>query len=86
MTDERIIAYLNKIKENYPDDEIEEVVDTSIKAITSQRRTQAELNKAIEKEKVAIDQFTEDFNHHLWIMRGLKIAKAITEGESYEKF
>lgn len=86
MTDERIIAYLNTLKNEYLDDEIKEVAETAIKAIKSKCRIQTELDKAIEKEKNVLSQFTNDFNHHLWIMRGLKVAKQIVEGEDYEKF
>lgn len=65
---------------------IGEAIDIAINSIKSKRKVLAELDKAIEKEKTTLDQFTDDFNHHLWIMRGLQIAKAITEGGKYEDF
>jgi hypothetical protein len=86
MTDERMITYLNAFKKNYSDGEIEEVIDAVIEAIRLKKKILSEIDKAIEKEKTTLDQFTDDFNHHLWIMRGLQIAKAIVEGEDYKNF
>lgn len=63
-----------------------EAIDIAIETIKSKRKVLVELDKAIEKEKTTLDQFTDDFNHHLWIVRGLKIAKKIIEGEDYEDF
>ena len=63
-----------------------EAIDSAIEAIKSKIRVEKELEKAIEKERTTLDQFTDDFNHHLWIMRGLQVAKKIMEGESYEDF
>lgn len=65
---------------------IGEAIDIAIESIKSKRKVLAELDKAIEKEKTTLDQFTDDFNHHLWIMRGLQIAKAIVDGEDYKNF
>lgn len=63
-----------------------EAIDIAIEAIKSKRKVLVELDKAIEKEKTTLDQFTDDFNHHLWIMRGLQVAKAIIEGKDYKDF
>ena len=63
-----------------------EAIDIAIESIKSKRKVLVELDKAIEKEKTTLDQFTDDFNHHLWVMRGLQIAKAIIEGKDYKDF
>jgi hypothetical protein len=58
----------------------------AIKIVKAKSKFMTEIDKAIEKEKEALDQFTDDFNYHLWIMRGLQVAKAIIEGKDYKDF
>ena len=86
MTKERMIVYLNTCKNKYPEDEMEEVINTAIEAINSKYIIVNKLVKAIEREKMELHKFSDDFNHHLWIMRGLQIAKRIVEGDNYEDF
>lgn len=88
MSDNKVVKILKSVKEDYviPIDGLGEAVDTAIETIKAKNRFMAEIDKAIEKEKEALDQFTDDFNHHLWVMRGLQVAKKIMEGESYEQF
>lgn len=88
MSDNKVVKILKSVKEDYviPIDGLGEAVDMAVEAIKAKNRFMAEIDKAIEKEKEALDQFADDFNHHLWVMRGLQVAKKIMEGESYEQF
>ena len=94
MTDNQVIEVLKSLKDDYviPKDGVREAVDKAITSILSQQRIMKELDKGIEAEMVLLDeatkydQFSDTFNHHLWIMRGLKIARAIIEGKKYEDF
>lgn len=85
MEGKEIIETLYSVRQDYSDG-IRETIDSAIEVIKSKIRAEKELEKAIEKERTTLDQFTDDFNHHLWIMRGLQVAKKIMEGESYEDF
>ena len=85
MEEKKTIEILYSVRQDYSD-EVKEVIDSAIEVIKSKIRAEKELEKAIEKERTTLDQFTDDFNHHLWIMRGLQVAKKIMGGESYEKF
>lgn len=85
MEGKEIIETLYSVKQDYSDG-VKEVIDSAIEIIKSKIRTEKELEKAIEKERTTLDKFTDDFNHHLWIMRGLQVAKKIMGGESYEDF
>ena len=85
MEEKKIIEILYSVRQDYSDG-VREVIDSAIEVIKSKIRAEKELEKAIEKERTTLDQFTDDFNHHLWIMRGLQVAKKIMEGEDYEKF
>ena len=85
MEEKKTIEILYSVRQDYSD-EIREVIDSAIEVIKSKIRAEKELEKAIEKERITLDQFTDDFNHHLWIMRGLQVAKKIMGGESYEDF
>lgn len=85
MEEKKIIEILYSVRQDYSDG-VREVIDSAIEVIKSKIRAEKELEKAIEKERITLDQFTDDFNHHLWIMRGLQVAKKIMEGEDYEKF
>lgn len=86
MSDKRIIDSLEIIKVGLDIESEQEVMTEAIKIVKAKSKFMTEINKAIEKEKEALDQFTDDFNHHLWIMRGLQIAKAIIDGEDYKNF
>lgn len=86
MSDKRIIDSLKIIKVGLDIESEQEVMTEAIKIVKAKSKFMTEINKAIEKEKEALDQFTDDFNHHLWIMRGLQIAKAIIDGEDYKNF
>lgn len=86
MSDKRIIDSLEIIKVGLDIESEQEVMTEVIKIVKAKSKFMTEIDKAIEKEKEALDQFTDDFNHHLWIMRGLQIAKAIVEGEDYKNF
>lgn len=85
MEEKKIIEILYSVRQDYSDG-VREAIDSAIEVIKSKIRAEKELEKAIEKERITLDQFTDDFNHHLWIMRGLQVAKKIMEGEDYEKF
>ena len=85
MEGKEIIETLYSVKQDYSDG-IKEVIDSAIEIIKSKIKAEKELEKAIEKERTTLDKFTDDFNHHLWIMRGLQVAKKIMGGESYEDF
>lgn len=85
MEGKEIIETLYSVKQDCSDG-AKEVIDSAIEIIKSKTRTEKELEKAIEKERTTLDKFTDDFNHHLWIMRGLQVAKKIMEGKSYEDF
>lgn len=85
MEEKKIIEILYSVRQDYSDG-VREVIDSAIEVIKSKIRAEKELEKAIEKERTTLDQFTDDFNHHLWIMRGLQVAKKIMEGESCEDF
>ena len=85
MEEKKIIEILYSVRQDYSDG-VREVIDSAIEVIKSKIRAEKELEKAIEKERTTLDQFTDDFNHHLWIMRGLKVAKAIIEGNDYKDF
>lgn len=85
MEGKEIIETLYSVRQDYSDG-IRETIDSAIEVIKSKIRAEKELEKAIEKEKTTLDQFADDFNHHLWIMRGLQVAKKIMGGESYEDF
>ena len=85
MEEKKIIEILYSVRQDFSD-EVREVIDSAIEVIKSKIRAEKELEKAIEKERTTLDQFTDDFNHHLWIMRGLKVAKAIIEGNDYKDF
>ena len=85
MEEKKIIEILYSVRQDYSD-EVRKVIGSAIEVIKSKIRAEKELEKAIEKERTTLDQFTDDFNHHLWIMRGLQVAKKIMEGESYEDF
>ena len=85
MEGKEIIETLYSVKQDCSDG-AKEVIDSAIEIIKSKTRTEKELEKAIEKERTTLDKFTDDFNHHLWIMRGLQVAKKIMGGESYEDF
>ena len=86
MSDKRIIDSLEIIKIGLDIESEQEVMNEAIKIVKAKSKFMTEIDKAIEKEKETLDQFTDDFNHHLWIMRGLQIAKAIVEGEDYKNF
>ena len=86
MSDKRIIDSLEIIKVGLDIESEQEVMTEAIKIVKAKSKFMTEIDKAIEKEKEALDQFTDDFNHHLWIMRGLQIAKAIIEGKDYKDF
>ena len=86
MSDKRIIDSLEIIKIGLDIESEQEVMNEAIKIVKAKSKFMTEIDKAIEKEKEVLDQFTDDFNHHLWIMRGLQIAKAIVEGEDYKNF
>lgn len=86
MSDKRIIDSLEIIKVGLDIESEQEVMTEAIKIVKAKSKFMTEIDKAIEKEKEALDQFTDDFNHHLWIMRGLQIAKAIIDGEDYKNF
>lgn len=86
MSDKRIIDSLEIIKVGLDIESEQEVMNEAIKIVKAKSKFMTEIDKAIEKEKEALDQFTDDFNHHLWIMRGLQIAKAIIEGKDYKDF
>ena len=85
MEGKEIIETLYSVKQDCSDG-VKEVIDSAIEIIKSKIRIEKELEKAIEKERTTLDKFTDDFNHHLWIMRGLKVAKAIIEGNDYKDF
>ena len=86
MSDKRIIDSLEIIKVGLDIESEQEVMTEAIKIVKANSKFMTEIDKAIEKEKEALDQFTDDFNHHLWIMRGLQIAKAIIDGKDYKDF
>ena len=86
MSNKRIIDSLEIIKVGLDIESEQEVITEAIKIVKAKSKFMTEIDKAIEKEKEALDQFTDDFNHHLWIMRGLQIAKAIIDGEDYKNF
>lgn len=86
MEEKEIIEILYSVKQDYYSERVKESIDSAIDIIKSKNRVEKELEKAIKKEKTMLDQFTDDFNHHLWIMRGLKVAKAIIEGNDYKDF
>ena len=86
MSDKRIIDSLEIIKVGLDIESEQEVMTEAIKIVKAKSKFMTEIDKAIEKEKEALDQFTDDFNHHLWIMRGLQIAKAIIDGKDYKDF
>lgn len=86
MSDKRIIDSLEIIKVGLDIESEQEVMNEAIKIVKAKSKFMIEIDKAIEKEKETLDQFTDDFNHHLWIMRGLQIAKAIIDGEDYKNF
>ena len=86
MSDKRIIDSLEIIKIGLDIESEQEVMNEAIKIVKAKSKFMTEIDKAIEQEKETLDQFTDDFNHHLWIMRGLQIAKAIVEGEDYKNF
>ena len=86
MSDKRIIDSLEIIKVGLDIESEQEVMNEAIKIVKAKSKFMTEIDKAIEKEKETLDQFTDDFNHHLWIMRGLQIAKAIIDGKDYKDF
>lgn len=86
MSDKRIIDSLEIIKVGLDIESEQEVMNEAIKIVKAKSKFMTEIDKAIEKEKEVLDQFTDDFNHHLWIMRGLQIAKYIVDGGKYEDF
>lgn len=86
MEEKEIIEILYSVKQNYYSERVKESIDSAIDIIESKKKVEKELEKAIEKERITLDQFTDDFNHHLWIMRGLKVASKIIKGENYEDF
>lgn len=86
MDIDKVITYLEVIKREDIAVELVQAIDSAIEIIGSKQKIVKELDKAIEIEKTTLDQFTDDFNHHLWIMRGLQIAKAIIEGKDYIDF
>lgn len=86
MSDKRIIDSLEIIKVGLDIESEQEVMNEAIKIVKAKSKFMTEIDKAIEKEKETLDQFTDDFNHHLWVMRGLQIAKAIIEGKDYKDF
>lgn len=86
MTDERAIELLTEYKQSNSDD-IVVAVDLAINAIKSKRVSLSEITKLIDKEKEALNKFdSNDFNHHLWTMRGLQVAKQILEGAKHDQF
>lgn len=85
MNIEKAIRYLETIKREYNDDEIEQAVDIAIEAIQNKddslKRIMNDIKEIYDKESKEINRLPENLNYYLWVRRGLILAQQIIQKE-----
>ena len=89
MNINKAIECLEKLKNEHQDSEVNEAIDIAVKTIKDKnniiQRILHKIKILYENESSEVEKLPKDLDYHLWVRRGLVLARQVVEKELEDK-